>query len=279
MVKENENEIRALISLLGDDDDRIRKIARKKLLDSAEFANPLLEEAAFSDYEGRIRIEAQRILAELRFDRLSDELYKLTRPGPFDLERACFLLAQIEYPNLHVPSYASKLDRLAQEIQHYMSEKGDLLHQVHIMNHVLFNEHSFRGNVDAYYDPQNSYINRVIDRHVGIPISLSALYLFLAERLHIRVSGVSTPGHFLLKFQYKGKHYFIDAFNRGQILTQDACVRFIEKLGYPFDESYMASSKPKSVFTRMIRNLLIIYQHNDQPTKFAYLERFLETMT
>ncbi|RMD94934.1 MAG: hypothetical protein D6813_01290 [Calditrichaeota bacterium] len=269
-----EREIKALITLLGDEDQNIRNIAREKLLDFGEMASDYLRDVVHKDYEGRIRIEAWKILEEIRLEKLTDEFRKLSQAKVFDLEEGAFLLAQFEYPNLDVQAYKQQIDEMAEEIHGRIFEIRDVRRMVHVINQYLFYEQGFRGNVESYYDPQNSYINRVLDRKLGIPISLSALYLFIADRLDLPIFGVGLPGHFMLKFHCEWDEFYIDAFNYGQLLSKNDCVNFLKRMGYTYNESYFNIAKPRDILARMIRNLVLIYHQKNQKNKVDVLERF-----
>ncbi len=270
-----EKQIQALITLLGDDDINIRDIARSKLQEMGDTAYELLKEVAFQDYEGRIRIEAQGILEQMRLDHLEQDFRKLCHAQEVDLEKGCFLLAQIEYPDLDVPHYVEKIDYLAFEAKRRISGVRDLRVQIQNVNKFLFLEQGFRGNIKAYYEPQNTYINKVLDRRLGIPISLSALYLFIAKRLQMPVYGVGMPVHFILKFNYQSHTYFIDAFNAGQILTKEDCIHYLNNIGYGFNDSFLETTPPREILARMIRNLVLIYHQTNQQRKVDILERFI----
>ncbi len=265
-------EINALITLLGDDDPYIQSVARKRLLKMGETARRGLIEVAFSDSEGRLRIAAQVLLEEMRLHGLAQRFKKINRSANFDLEEACFILAQMEYPDLIVTDYVKKIDQLAAETQKRMPGGSREIQKVEALNHFLFQEVGFRGNVESYFDPENSYINRVLDRFLGIPISLSTLYLFVAKRLELPVFGVGFPGHFLVKYG-DGSDYFIDAFNNGRILSRKDCELFLHRMGYPFYDSYLTISTPKEILARMIRNLVLIYHQSNQRKKIDTLEK------
>jgi len=263
----------ALVTLLGDNDERVRKIARKKLLEYGRELIPFLREIAQSDNEGIIRIEAQMLLEESRLQELTQKFVSLNQARKLDLEGACFILAKIEYADLDIPKYKRQLDELSKEAGEVTSTVTSEMQQSIILGKFLFDEKGFRGNSESYYDPQNSYINRVLDRHLGIPISLSALYLFVAKRLEIPVKGVGFPGHFLLRFSNAQTTFFIDPFNQGRILSQDDCKALINKMGYEFSDYYMNESKPRDILSRMIRNLVIVFLEANQPKKIETLER------
>lgn len=269
----NEKEIDALITLLGDDDPGIKDIARQRLLEIGEQARPRLRATGASDGEGRIRIEAQSMLEEMRLAELAGDFGLLDAHYDFDLEAACFILAEIEYPNLNVTEYTERLDHLAHLARRRIDGVTRMSHKIRIVNHLLFYEKKFRGNIEDYYEPENSYINKVLDRRLGIPITLSALYLFIARRLDLPIYGVGFPGHFMLKFQSGDKSYFVDAFNRGRVLSVRDVELFLTLNGYEFEESHTHAVQPREILARMIRNLVLIYHQNEERHKIETLEK------
>lgn len=271
-MKMNEGEIRALVTLLADEDQSVQNVAREKLFENEKVARAILEEFAFTDSEGRVRIAAQGMLEEMRLSGLAEKFKEINRNSCFDLERACFILAKIEYPKLDISKYIQRIDQFATEMEKRVAGINQEKQKVEALNHFLFRELGFRGDVKSYFDPQNSYMNRVLDRFLGIPISLSALYLFVAQRLDLPVHGVGFPGHFLLKYR-DDSDFFIDAFNNGRILSRKDCESFLSKMGYSFYDSYLSVSTSKEILARMIRNLVLIYHQNNQRKKIDTLEK------
>ncbi len=266
-----EREINALITLLGDDDLKVKNIAQQKLLELGEPAQQTLRQVAFSDSDGRTRIAAQALLEGFRLERLAQDFNKINRVSDFDLESACFILAKIEYPELDIQQYVNKIDQLALETERRLYGIQGERDKVEVINHFLFDEKGFHGNEKSYYEPENSYINKVLDRQTGIPISLSALYLFLAGRLNLPVCGVGFPGHFLLKYRSNSRPFFIDAFNSGQIISQQECEHFLRKRGYAFHPYYLNTSESRDILARMIKNLVLIYLQKNQQNKINTL--------
>jgi len=271
-------EIKALITLLGDEDFCVRDIARERLLSVGQQAVTALERIAASDAEGRIRIEAKSILEKHRLDQLAQEFHRLNETTDFDLERAAFILARMEYPEVDEKKYTHQVDDLAMKAMKRISDEREEKRRVELLGKFLFEEEGFLGNADGYYDPQNSYINRVLDRHLGIPISLSALYLFVAKRLQLPVQGVAFPGHFLVKYDFDSDFIFIDAFNGGQVLTLSECAEFLKRMGYPFADVSLVPAKPKDILARMMRNLVLIYSQNNQTHKIDTLEQIFSDL-
>ena len=140
----------------------------------------------------------------------------------------------------------------------------------------LFQSLGFSGNESNYYDPDNSYLGRVIDTRRGIPVSLSALYLLLAKRLRIPVYGVGTPGHFLLGYRENGEQYFLDSFKKGKELDLAEVRRMLMRNGYEFRPEYLRPCGPRDILARMMRNLLSIYQKTGAEARAERLSNLVE---
>src|SRR5580704_10046281 len=128
--------------------------------------------------------------------------------APLDLAELALKLARDEYPDLDVEAYLGELDGMAREARTYL--RGSLPTRVHGFCRFLFHELGFRGNAQTYYDPRNSYFNEVLDRRTGIPISLSAVAIAIANRAGLQVAGVGLPGHFIAKAVGDGQEVFFD---------------------------------------------------------------------
>ncbi|MGE3816276.1 MAG: SirB1 family protein [Nitrospiraceae bacterium] len=274
----NESQIRALIRLLGDEDERIVKTISGRLIDFGDSAVPLLQEAEIEQPDMADRIAT--ILEEIRGSRLEEELHDLVnRSGPdIDLEAGTFLLARYAYPSLDVRVYERQLDGMACELRGQIGSRVSGEETVKALNRYLFTEQGFKGNTKNYYELENSYLNRVIDRRTGIPISLSAVYLLVGKRLGLPVHGIGMPGHFLVKYESDKYKIFIDCFNGGALLTEKNCARFLTEAGYGFEDRYLQKSPTRAIVTRMIKNLLAIYSKLNDPLKKLRLVRFMEIL-
>jgi regulator of sirC expression with transglutaminase-like and TPR domain len=274
----NESQIRALIRLLGDEDERIVKTISGRLIDFGDSAVPLLQEAEIEQPDMADRIAT--ILEEIRGSRLEEELQNLVdQPGhDVDLEAGTFLLARYAYPSLDVNVYERQLDGMACELRGQIGSRVSGEETVKALNRYLFTEQGFKGNTKNYYELENSYLNRVIDRRTGIPISLSAVYLLIGKRLGLPVHGIGMPGHFLVKYESDKYKIFIDCFNGGALLTEKNCARFLTEAGYGFEDRYLQKSPTRAILTRMIKNLLAIYSKLNDPLKKMRLTRFMEIL-
>lgn len=273
-----ESQIRALIRLLADEDDKIVRTISSRLIDIGPSAVPLLQEAEIEQPEMAERIAS--VLEEIRGGKLEDELIELAAmpDDRMDLEEGTFLFARYAYPSLDVGSYTRQLDEMAQEIQDRIGPRASGEEIVKTLNRYLFTEQGFKGNTKNYYEVENSYLNRVIDRRTGIPISLSVVYLLIGKRLRLPVYGIGMPGHFLVKYESERYRIFVDCFNGGALLTEKNCQRFLTEAGYGFDEKYLQHSSVRAILSRMMKNLLAIYGKIDDPIRKARLTKFMEIL-
>ena len=125
---------------------------------------------------------------------------------------------------------------------------------------------------------ENSYLNKVLERKTGIPISLCTVYLLIGKRLDLPVYGVGMPGHFLVKYEAGRYQIFVDSFNGGALLTQRDCARFLDQAGYGFDERFLETTPTRSILIRMIKNLVAIYNKMGDVPRAARLTRFIEIL-
>ncbi|MBI3355568.1 MAG: hypothetical protein HY038_02125 [Nitrospirae bacterium] len=273
-----ESQIRALIRLLSDEDDRIVQTISGKLIDIGPSAVPLLQEAEIEQPEMADRIAS--VLEEIRGGKLEDELAELAAlpDEAMSLETGAFLIARYAYPTLDVAHYREQLDTMAQEVRARIGLRASGEETVNALNRYVFTEQGFKGNTKNYYEVENSYINRVMDRRVGIPISLSVVYLLIGQRQSLPLFGIGMPGHFLVKYESDRYKIFIDCFNGGALLTEKNCARFLTEAGYGFDDKYLQKSPVRAILSRMVKNLLAIYSKMDEPVKTVRLTKFIEIL-
>ena len=178
------------------------------------------------------------------------------------LAEAALIMACEEYPQLELSPYLDMLDHIANSVQSKQSSSDTAVETVEKINTVLFDTYGFRGNTEDYYDPRNSFFNDVLDRRMGIPITLSTVYIEVSRRLNFPIAGVGMPGHFIVKYSDRRDEFFVDAYNRGEILTRDDCrARLSERYGdaVEFSDRLLARSTNRQILWRMLNNLKDIY--------------------
>jgi regulator of sirC expression with transglutaminase-like and TPR domain len=179
-----------------------------------------------------------------------------------ELAEPALLIAAEEYPELNVARYLLRIDEMGHEARELLPSGGPLAVKLQSLNRYLFAQEGFRGNSAEYYDPRNSFLNDVIDRKMGIPISLSAIYLEVGRRGGLDMCGVGFPGHFLVKAATPDDEIIVDPFHGGTLLTADDCQKRLDRVyagKLKLDASMLASVSPRQILTRMLRNLKLIY--------------------
>jgi regulator of sirC expression with transglutaminase-like and TPR domain len=176
------------------------------------------------------------------------------------LEEGALVLARQEYPELDPQPWLTRLDGIADLARPMLSGQPDPPEAVGVLNDVLFRDLGFHGNQDEYYDPRNSFLNDVLERRSGIPISLSTVYMAVARRIGLPLRGTAFPGHFLVVHERAGWPIVIDAFDRGRILTREDCEERLTRLGGPgFEPLFLAPVSDLAILRRMLNNLKMIY--------------------
>ena len=196
-----------------------------------------------------------------------------------ELSRAALTIALTDYPDLDIPDYLARIDLLATEVTGRLGTEADIYRSIAALNYVLFRQYGFHGNRDDYFDPKNSFLNEVIERKTGIPITLSVLYMEVAQRVGLTLDGVSFPGHFLVKCVGDGEEIVIDPFNSGEIMSREEIDKMLFDLyggKVVFHSDFLASSTKKDILKRMLANLKAIYINgNDLIRSLAALDRLV----
>jgi len=179
-------------------------------------------------------------------------------------------IAAVEYPELDTGRYREQLDQWADTILSRLSEDPSLEEVIQTLNDFLFLEQGFEGNRDDYYDPRNSFINDVLDRRRGIPLTLSIVYIELGRRLGLPFKGVSFPGHFLVKLSLDGGAVVLDPFNGGISLSEEDLGELLQMSDFDAPGDFgrlLAAARKQDIVVRLLRNLKVVYQRAGQLEK------------
>jgi len=182
-----------------------------------------------------------------------------------DLGRAALSIARSEYSDLDVAASLARIEEFALEVTKHLSGDERGLHRsIAALNYVIFQKHGYRGNRDDYFDARNSFLNDVIERRTGIPISLSVLYMEVARRIGLPLLGVGFPGHFLVKYLDERQEIIIDPFNAGDVKTTGDLQQLLAGMygkTVPFSPQLLEPVTKKQIVRRMLNNLKFIYLH------------------
>jgi regulator of sirC expression with transglutaminase-like and TPR domain len=211
---------------------------------------------------------------------LADELSR--SDAEMDLARAVLLVAKEEYPQLSVDLYLARLDQVAEEVKDRLANETASLIVLGEVIDTLYTRRKLSGNREAYYDPRNSFLNDVLDRGVGIPLTLGIVILEVSWRLGLPLEGVKFPGHFLVRYTGSEVRLLIDPFDGGRIRFEDDAQQFLDQ-GYggmvSMREAFLRPSTKRDMLVRLLTNLKGIYTKiGDDRRSLAVVERLLMIM-
>ena len=203
----------------------------------------------------------------------------LLERDPVPLDEAVLAIAEEEYPGLDVRAVLAQLDRLGARVRARAPARDRAASLLSALRWVLVEEEGLRGNDRDYQDPRNSFLNEVLERKLGIPISLSVVWMEVARRAGLRLQGVGFPGHFLTKYASPGGiEIFVDAFHGGELLSADECVaRYRARTGgRDLDRRYLDAVAPRQILARTLHNLRRIYlERKDDVRAWWVIDRLL----
>lgn len=282
-VRVSARSLRALASLLGDEDEKIAEMVWDNLLRLGTRALPYLRELT-DDPDPRTRLRARHLKMRIETQRLERRFRRLAqrRDAAFDLETALALVAQIEYPDLEPAEVTLQLDELADGLRPQIRAQMTPHQQVEALNRYLFRDLGFRGNRERYHDPDNSFIHLVLERRRGIPLTLAAVMILVGRRVGLPLYGVGMPRNFLVRYKDHQQEIFIDPFNGGRILSREECARILTSEGYYVREAfvgeYLAIASPRDMTIRLLRNLILIYSKQRLGGQVTRLIRYLDIL-
>lgn len=179
-----------------------------------------------------------------------------------NLAKAALLIAQSKYPDLEIAAYLEAIEVMAVEAGGLTIDEEYPLRIIQCLNEYFYDELGFVGNTNNYYDPCNSFLNQVIDRKTGIPITLSLIYLEVAQRINFPMIGINLPGHFLIRPEFEDTGIFVDPFNRGEILFEQDCKERLAKIygrPIPMQAEFFQPISKRQFLSRLLTNLKFIY--------------------
>lgn len=272
-------EIRSLLTLLDDDDEQIYQTARDRLLTHGEKALALIPESNAGSSSivatrvNEIRELLKRTVFKEQFRRL-----KKDSTGDIDLEEGVFLIARQRFPNLDTTQYISQLNEYALELKQKLSTITDQMEILHRIITFFAKEKGLRGNKEDYYAESNHYIPLVLETKIGIPITLSIIYLLVGKRINLPLTGIGLPGHFTLRFSSGTNNIYFDPFNNGKILSRSDCEEIVKNLGFTFTDEYLQPVTNKQILERMLRNIILSLEKGQEKEQIETIRQFIDSL-
>ncbi len=203
----------------------------------------------------------------------------LAASGPLDLVETALWIAAEEYANLDVGQYGDRLRLICAEGSRRVQAISNPFARLDGLRAYLYEELGFRGNHDQYGDPRNSYLNEVLDRRLGIPLTLSILFIELARAAGFEARGVGLPGHFVTRVAYAGRAILVDPFHQGRVISHEDCKQLVARStgrGWLFRSEYLEGTTDRAMLARLLTNLKYAYLgRSDYSRALTVVERLL----
>jgi len=272
----SETQRTAMVSLLADEDPAVFQAIRDRILASGPSMCEWLRPHVLSS-DPVLRRHAVEIIRHVDQQAADNRFlaFCLGHGDDFDIEEAAWLLARTQFPEINIEAYQALLDNYAHELRECIQPGAEPKQILAAINTYLFSELGFSGNEKHYYDPDNSFLNRVLDRRTGNPINLSLLYILIGKRLALPITGIGLPGHFVCRYQTHSEEIYIDVFNKGRLLTKADCTQHLLKIKSSLREDDLAPVSARRLLTRICANLHQIYRYLALPDDVTRYQRYL----
>ncbi|MGY3053163.1 regulator of sirC expression with transglutaminase-like and TPR domain [Pedobacter sp. UYEF25] len=277
---ENKNEIDALVRLLDDPDQEVYRHIEKKLLSYGGEVIEFLENAWEHSLDTLLQERIENIVHQIQFNSVKEGLSLWYMSGAFDLLQGALIINRYQYPDLDEQKVINQIEDIKREIWLSLQYDMSALEQVKLINHVLYNQLGFGGNTKNHHDPQNSYLNQVLESKRGNQISLAIIYATLAQKLDMPIYGINLPQHFILGYLDESKQesteygvlFYINAFNRGNIFGKHDVDQFLRQLNLDPQPIYYKPCTNADIIRRVIRNLISAYEKAGAMEKVSELK-------
>jgi regulator of sirC expression with transglutaminase-like and TPR domain len=271
-----ETELKALVSLLDDDDGQIVSHVEEKILSLGTTIIPFLEEEWESNFNPTVQRRIEEIIHTLQYALLKERIADWYETEEKDLLTGMWLVATYQYPDIELIKLRQDLEQIYYET--WLEFKQDLypFDQVKVINSVLFNKLKFGANTKNFHSPGNSMINVVLETKRGNPISLCIIYMLVAQKLKLPVHGVNLPNLFVLTYKDNvHTQFYINVFNKGLIFSRQDIENYINELHLAHQQSFFEPCSNLEIIRRVFRNLIMSFDKMGEHAKAEEVKELL----
>ena len=263
-----DNEIKALISLLDDEDKQVVSHVEERILSIGKDIIPYLEKEWETSFNPTLQSRIEEIIHTLQYDLLKSRLLDWYHMPDKDLLTGMWIVATYQYPDLELEKLKQELEQIYYET--WLEFRPDLypIDQIKVVNSVLFNKLKFGANTKNFHSPGNSMINVVLEMRKGNPITLCVIYMLVAQKLKLPVQGVNLPNLFILTYKDDNNNqFYINAFNRGLIFSRQDIENYISELHLVPQNSFFEPCDSLEIIRRALRNLIMSFEKMGEHAK------------
>jgi len=271
--------IKALISLLDDDDNEVVSHVEREIISHGESIIPFLETEWETNFNPIVQRRIEDLIHVLHFDLLLSRLKDWKENGGIDLLEGMWLIATYQYPDLEFKRLKSDIEQIYYDT--WLEMKNDLLpfDQVKIINNVLFGNLKFSANTKNFHSPANSMVNIVLETKKGNPISLCVIYMLVCQKLKLPVYGVNLPNLFILTYKSGDTQFYINAFNKGLIFSKADIDNYVAHLNLSQLEIFYQPCTNIDILKRALRNLIVSFEKVGDSHKVEEIKTMLRTIS
>lgn len=275
----------SLIKLLDDPDMEIFETIRKQLVEEGVEIVPELERTWEGSLNELLQQRVEDLIHTVQLNDVKTDLRNWANGGASDLLEGVFLIAKSQFPELKYEEVDKAIEAIKNDVWLELAHNLTALEKVKILNHIIFEVHKFSGNISNYYSPRNSYINQVLDLRKGNPISLSIVYILVAQRLGIPIYGVNLPKNFILAYKDEVSHiqvyeedendsvlFYINPFNRGAVFGRREIDYYVKQQKIEPQRAFYVPCGNLEIVQRVILNLIVSYEKQAYPDKIKDLQ-------
>ena len=271
--------IESLISLIDDQDDTVFELVQRQILNIGKDVLPLLDKALEQSSGDLMTLRLKDLISQLNLLKAREEIREWKNNNSRNLYEGLSILARFEYPKLDIEKITQSINKIRQELWLEINDNMTALEKVRILNHLFFDIHMFRGDSKNYFAPENSYLNDVVLRKKGNPITLSAIYSIIAQSVNIPIYGVNMPNHFIVAYadrlytqplsniKINDILFYVNPFNRGEIYSLKEMRHFLTSMKVMPSDNYLIPCSNITIVKRSINNLINIYDNTNKQTK------------
>jgi regulator of sirC expression with transglutaminase-like and TPR domain len=281
-------EIQALITLLEDPDMNIYRTVSESLLKKGLAVIPQLEKAWENSLDQISQDRLESLIQKIQIEGTTKDLNTWIHSGHEDLLEGAWLIARFQFPDLNYEDVNDPLERIKKDIWLELNDNLTALEKVKVINHIFFEIHGFSKNITNFYNPQNSYINQVIENKRGNPISIAILYLVIAQKIGLPIYGVNLPKNFIIAYkdepgildipdkQVDDILFYINPYNKGAVLGKKEIKYFLQQQNLEFNQSYFMPCTNLAIIRRVVYNLINSYDRLGFEDKVIQFNQILQ---
>ncbi|GAB4395176.1 MAG: hypothetical protein OHK0053_00660 [Microscillaceae bacterium] len=272
-------EIRALVSLLDDEDQEVIAHVEQKIMSLGDVIIPFLESEWETSFSTEVQRRIEDLIHNLQFETLCHRLHIWRQAEQDDLLRGLWIVATYQYPDLDFKKLKKDFESIYHEVWLSHRTYASPYDQIKNLNNVLYSKLGFSSNTQNLYAPSNSMINLVIETRRGNPIALGTIYMMVAQRLRMPVFGVNLPNIFVLTYKSEEAQFYINAYNRGTVFPRSDIDSYIAQLKLEPEERFYEPCQHLDIVRRVIVNLSLAFEKLGETAKVEELRKVLEILT